>query len=59
LLQGADLSGADLWDAHLSGANLIRVTNITPEKLEKVVKSLEGATMPGWNNAPLELLCGW
>ena len=40
-LSGADLSGADLREANLKGA-----TDITPEELEKVAKTLQGATMP-------------
>ena len=51
-LNGADLSGSDLSGYDLSGANLKGATGITIEELEKVAKSLKGATMPDRSKHP-------
>lgn len=56
-LNGADLSSAILFSANLekadlSHANLEGASGFTPEALEKVAKSLEGATMPDGSTHP-------
>ncbi len=52
ILSRANLSGANLSGAILSRANLKGATGITNEELEKVAKSLEGATMPDGTTHP-------
>jgi uncharacterized protein YjbI with pentapeptide repeats len=45
-LNGANLSGASLRVANLSEANLSAAIGVTAQELERMAKSLEGATMP-------------
>jgi uncharacterized protein YjbI with pentapeptide repeats len=44
-LNGANLSGASLRVANLSEANLSAAIGVTAQELERMAKSLEGATM--------------
>ncbi len=63
-LSGAQLFNADLSFAQLSGAqlcfaNLRGATGITNKALEHQVKSLQGAIMPDGSTHPSGLLCTW